>query len=180
MVILGHKRQVCTWLQVSSVLLSVHPSPALVQWSWLSGTQGWPPQLSWHTANAPWASFGFQSAQEGLCKWFRAVLRVLKCAKKSVTCRLHLWIFVISGLLSRWCPIVQWADHQKPLGSDIPGSGSAPSRPPDTCPSLWPALHQSGWLRSSHSYLSRQLGRQIQDNDSQKNLKILLQNTFKG
>ena len=59
--------------------------------------------------------------------------------------------FVFSGLL----PIVQCADHQKPLGSDIPGSGSAPSRLPDTCPSPWPALHQSGWLRSLElSFLS--------------------------
>ena len=51
MVTLGHKRQVYTWLQVSSLSLCVHPSPALVQWSWLSGSQGWSPQLSWHTAN---------------------------------------------------------------------------------------------------------------------------------
>ena len=60
---------------VHSVLLSsVHPSPALARWSWLSGTRGWSPQLSWHTANhctigkqAAYSLEAFSSIAEG-CK----------------------------------------------------------------------------------------------------------------
>ena len=100
--------------------LCVHPSPALVAWSWLSGTRGghlnYPGTLPMLlTIRSPWV-------------------------------------------------VTSWGPGPPP---------PAPLTPVRQCDQHFISQDDGLSLRSSHSYLSRQLGTQIQDNDSQKSQNTL-------